>query len=42
MELNMRKYARKGAKSGLIARSSALTTQIEADLALYLRQVLHG
>jgi len=28
MELDMRKYARKRAKSGLSARSSALTTQI--------------
>jgi len=38
----MRKYARKGAKSGLSARSSALTPQIEADLAPSLRRAWYG
>lgn len=38
----MREYVRKRAKSGLSARSSALTTQIEADLAQGLRQTQYG
>ena len=38
----MRKYARKMVKSGLSARLSRLTTQIEADLVLGLSRVLHG
>ncbi len=38
----MRKYARKSAKSGLYARSSALTTQIKADLAPGLRQIRYS
>jgi len=38
----MRRYARKRAKIGLSARSSALTTQVEADLAPSLRQIRHG
>ena len=38
----MQKYARKRVKSVLSARLSALTTQIEADLALNLRIGLHG
>ncbi len=35
----MRKYARKSTWGGLIARPSALTTQIEADLAPRLSHV---
>ncbi len=42
MELNMRKYARKSAKSGLSARSRALTAQIEADLVPLLPQTRYG
>ncbi len=38
----MREYARKRAKSGLSARSSALTTQIKADLVPDLRQAQYG
>ncbi len=38
----MRKYTRKSTWGGLIARPSALTTQIEADLAPSLSHVLHG
>ncbi len=42
MALKMRKYARKRVKSGLYARSNALTTQIEAGLVLYLKQAPYG
>jgi len=42
MELDMRKYARKKTKNGLIARLRRLTTQIEADLVLWLRQIQYG
>ena len=38
----MQKYARKRVKSGLSAQSSALTTQIEADLAPGLQQARYG
>ncbi len=38
----MRKYARKRVKDGLIARLRRLTTQIEVDLVLYLRQIQYG
>ena len=38
----MRKHARKSAQVGLIARPSAFTTQIEADLVLGLSHVQHG
>ena len=38
----MQKYARKRVKSVPRARLRPLTTQIEADLALCLRTILHG
>ncbi|HHL42725.1 MAG TPA: hypothetical protein ENJ42_03840 [Hellea balneolensis] len=38
----MQKYASKRVKGGLVARPSALTTQIEADLVPGLRHILHG
>jgi len=42
MAVNMRKYVRKSAKSGLCARSSALTMQIEADLTQGSLQARYG
>ena len=42
MAQNMRKYARKRAKSVPSARLRSLTTQIEADFVLSLRQVQYG
>ncbi len=38
----MRKYARKSVQGGLIARPSALTTQIVADFVPRFSHVQHG